>query len=109
VVAEWVTRRRRNEKAGLTLSRTAPPGRLLSRLLTTRRGHLSKADALMVAAIETGVPALGVARDLMERFHRMLRAGDAGALMPWLADAGASPLASFGKASQPTWTLCEPP
>jgi transposase len=97
VVAEWATRRRRNEKAGLTLSRTAPPARLLSRLLTTRRDHLSKADAIMVAAIETGVPALGAARDLMERFHRMLRAGDADALTPWLADASASLLASFGK------------
>jgi transposase len=51
----------------------------------------------MVAAIETGVPALGAARDLMERFHRMLRAGDADALTPWLADASASLLASFGK------------
>ncbi len=97
VVAEWATRRRRNEKAGLTLSRTAPPGRLLSRLLTTRRDHLSKADAIMVAAIETGVPALGTARDLMERFHRMLRAGDHDALTPWLADTGGSLLASFGK------------
>ena len=97
VVAEWATRRRRNEKAGLTLSRTAPPARLLSRLLTTRRDHLSKADAIMVAAIETGVPALGTARDLMERFHRMLRAGDADALTPWLADTGDSLLASFGK------------
>lgn len=97
VVAEWATRRRRNEKAGSALSRTAPPGRLLSRLLTTRRDHLSKADAIMVAAIETGVPALGTARDLMERFHRMLRAGDAEALTPWLADTSDSLLASFGK------------
>ena len=97
VVAEWATRRRRNENAGLTLSRTAPPGRRLSRLLTTRRDHLSKADAIMVAAVETGVPALGTARDLMERFHRMLREGDAKALAPWLADTGDSLLASFGK------------
>ena len=51
----------------------------------------------MVAAIETGVPALGIARDLMNRFHRMLRAGDAHALTPWLADTGDSLLVSFGK------------
>ena len=43
------------------------------------------------------MPALGRARDLMERFHRMLRAGDANALTPWLADTGDSLLASFGK------------
>jgi transposase len=97
VVAEWATRRRRNEKIGLTLSRTAPPARLLSRLLTTRRDRLSKADAIMVAAIESGVPALGTARDLMDRFHRMLRAGDADALTPWLADSANGLLASFGK------------
>ena len=97
VVAEWATRRRRNEEAGLALSRTAPPARLLSRLLTTRRDHLSKSDAILVAAIETGVPALGGARDLIQRFHHMLRAGDAAALTPWLADASASLFASFGK------------
>ena len=104
VVAEWATRRRRNERAGSALSRTAPPGRLLSRFLTTRRDHLSKADSVMVAAIETGVPALGVARDLMERFHRMLRAGDADALTPWLADTGDSLLASFGKGIKADFT-----
>ena len=50
-----------------------------------------------MAAIENGVPALGIARDLMDRFHRMLRAGDADALTPWLGDTGDSLLASFGK------------
>lgn len=43
------------------------------------------------------VPALGSARNLMERFHRMLRAGDADALTPWLEDASAGPFALFGK------------
>jgi len=33
----------------------------------------------------------------MERFHRMLRAGDADALTPWLEDASASLFALFGK------------
>lgn len=33
----------------------------------------------------------------MERFHWMLRAGEADALTPWLADTGDSLLASFGK------------
>ena len=97
VVAEWATRRRRIETVGQTLSRNAPPARQLSRLLTTRRDHLSKADAITVAAIESGVPALGMARDLTDRFHRMLRTGDADALTPWLAHTGDSLLASFGK------------
>jgi transposase len=97
VVTEWTTRQRRNEKAGLTLARTAPPARLVSRLMTTRRDHLSKTEAVTVAAIEFGVPALGAARDLMERFHRMLRSRDTGALAPWMADTTGSLLASFGK------------
>ena len=40
-----------------------------------RRDHLSKADAITVTAVETGVPAL-------ERFLGMLRARDTDALAP---------------------------
>ena len=97
VVTEWATRRRRNDKAGLTLARTVPPARSLSRLMTTRRESLSKTDAVTVAAIETGLPAVAAARGLMDRFHRMLRTRDTDALTPWVADTGNSLLASFGK------------
>ena len=51
VVTEWATRQRRSEKAGMELSRTAPPARVMSRLMTTRRDDLSKADAVTVAAL----------------------------------------------------------
>ena len=93
VVTEWVTRQRRSEKADVQLARRALPARLLSRLLTAQRVHLAKTDAVTVAAIETGVPALAVARDLMERFHRMLRARDVAPLPDWLAElsCGSSP------------------
>ena len=97
VVTEWATRQRRSEKAGIEFSRTAPSARVLSRLMTTRRDDLSKADAVTVAAIETGVPTLATARDLMERFHRMFRVRDTDALATWVTDASASLLASFGK------------
>lgn len=97
VVTEWTTRQRRSEQADVGLARKAPPARLLSRLMTAQRVQLAKADAVTVAAIETGVPALAVARDLMERFHRMLRTRDVGALRHWLAETGSSLLASFGK------------
>ena len=97
VVTEWATRQRRSEKAGFAFTRITPPARLLSRLMTTRREHLSNVDAITVAAIETGVPALAAARDLMERFHRMLRSRDIEALAPWVADISGSLLASFGK------------
>ena len=44
-----------------------------------------------------GVPPLVIARNLMESFHRMLRARDIGALPDWLAETSTSMLASFGK------------
>lgn len=97
MITEWVTRQRRSEKAEVQLARSAPPARLLSRLLTAQRVQLAKTDAVTVAAIETGAPALAVARDLMERFHRMLRARDVDALPDWIAETGSSLLASFGK------------
>jgi transposase len=97
VVTEWTTRRRRSERSGHETNRTVPPARLLSRLMTTRCDHLSKADAITVAAVETGVPALTTARVLLERFHGMVRAREIGALAPWLTDTEDSPIASFGK------------
>ena len=97
VVTEWVTRQRRSEKADVQLARRAAPARLLSRLMTVRRAQLTKTDAVTVAAIEAGVLALAVARDLMDRFHCMLRARDIGGLPGWLAETGNSILASFGK------------
>ena len=97
VVTEWATRQRRTERHGHAVTRTAPPARMLSRLMTMRRDHLSKTDAITVTAIETGVPALAMARVLLERFHNMLRSRDTGALAPWLTDTEGSLIASFGK------------
>jgi len=97
VVTEWTTRQRRSEKADTNLARKAPPARFLSHLMTAQRRPLAKTDAITVAAIETGVPALAVARDLMERFHCMPRTRDIGALPHWFVETGNSILASFGK------------
>lgn len=97
VVTEWATRQRRSEKADVQLARKAPPARLLSRLMIVQREQLPRTDAVTVMAIETGVPALAIAHDLMERFHCMLRARDIGALPHWLAETSKSMLASFGK------------
>ena len=79
----------------LALTRIAPPARRLSRLLTMQREQLSKADAITVAAVETGVPALAAARDLWNGFIDAADARCRGA-GPWLADTGGSLLASFG-------------
>jgi transposase len=97
VVTEWATRRRRSEKAALGRPGVAPPARKLSHLMTTHREQLTKAEAVTVAAIETGVPELAIARKVLDRFHRMLRTRDTAALTPWIADSETSLLASFRK------------
>jgi transposase len=95
VVAEWATRRRRGERSARAGGRVPPPARQLSRMMTMGRDNLSKADAIIVAAVETGVPSLAAARQLMERFHQILRGRDADGLTPWLIDSTKSLLASF--------------
>jgi transposase len=64
-------------------------------MMTAARDHLSKADTVVMAAIEAGVPMLAKARDLVDRFHSMIRKKTTSDLGPWMADAGTSLLASF--------------
>ena len=59
------------------------------------RPHLAKAEAILIAAIETALPSLAKARVLVERFQRMIRSGNGEELEAWIADALESPLASF--------------
>src|SRR5688572_6306488 len=63
--------------------------------MTAARHHLSKADTIVVAAIEAGAPMLVKARDLIDRFHGMIRKKTTPDLEPWIADADTSLLASF--------------
>lgn len=65
--------------------------------MTMRREQLTKAEAVTVAGIETGVPALAAARALLDRFRRMLRARDTTTPTPWVIDSETSLLASFCK------------
>ncbi len=95
VVTEWATRRRRAEAVGGVGLGRVPSARRLARLLTIDRDSLSKADAMIVAAIEKNVPALIVARSLLRRFQTMLRARAAGDLTAWISAARESQLASF--------------
>jgi len=55
------------------------------------------------------VPALAMARVLLERFHNMLRSRDTGALAPWLTDTEGSLIASFGKGIRADLPQCGPP
>jgi hypothetical protein len=96
VVAEWTTRRRLDETSGLEKR----PSKLLSarqiaRLLTIARDQIPREQAYNMIQIERGVPALIAARDLVDRFHAMIRNRKPEELDPWIVAAKESGLASF--------------
>lgn len=95
VVSEWTTRRRRAEKATNQQLQKVPSARTIARLMTTARDHLSKADAVTIAAIEERVPTLVEARMLVEKFQVILRKKRVDDLDPWIAAASTGLIASF--------------
>src|SRR5208282_1209646 len=95
VVSEWKTRRRRAEKATDQQLQKVPSARTIARLMTAARDHLSKADTVTIATIETLVPTLVEARTLVERFQAMLRKRIEADLVPWIVAASQSLIASF--------------
>lgn len=99
VVAEWATRRRKEEAAssGGARPRKVPSARGIARMMTSERDTLSKTVVRTVAIIEDAVPALVTARDLMDRFHGMIRSRMSADLEPWIRDAMPGLLGSFVK------------
>jgi transposase len=95
VVAEWATRRRRAEKASAEQLQRVPSARKITRLMTGGRDMLSKAEAVLIAAIESSVPAVVEAREIIDAFHAMIRHKASNELAPWIARASASLVASF--------------
>jgi transposase len=99
VVTEWATRRRKEEGTtpGDTRPRKVPSARGIARMMTTERDLLSKTVARTVAIIEGAVPALVIARDLVDRFHSMIKRRTSADLEPWITDATPRLLGSFAK------------
>lgn len=97
VVGEWATRRRRAEAPSNGAIRKCPSARVIARLLTTERDRLSRQEAVVVAVIEQAVPALVLARDLIDRFQDMIRRKQDDDLGPWIERATGTDLASFAK------------
>ena len=97
VVTEWATRRRKEEgmAPGNSRPRKSPSARGIARMMTTERDRPSKTVARMVAVIESAVPDLVSARDLMDRFHHIIQRREGAALETWISDAKPSLLASF--------------
>ena len=94
VVGEWATRRRRDDRLGQAAG-PSPSARTIARGLTVERDSASARIALVNATIETVAPDLITARDLMDRFHAMMRSRDVARLEPWIASAKEGKLASF--------------
>jgi transposase len=92
-VSEWVTRRRMDEVA--MRPRRPPSARAIARMMTIDRDRVSKTEAFLVATIEAAAPALAAARDLMDRFHAMIRQRDVTALDSWIEEARPSLLKSL--------------
>ncbi|WP_424140776.1 ISL3 family transposase [Roseomonas chloroacetimidivorans] len=97
VVGEWATRRRRSERADGAIASRLPPARTIVRTMLSGRDRLSRSEAVMVGAIERALPALATARDLVDRFHRMVRTRASDALPAWVSEATTSMLAPFGR------------
>ena len=100
VVSEWTTRRWRSETMTTAQLRKVPSARSIARLMTLKRDHLTKAETILVAAIENGVPTLAGARALIDRFQSIIRSRAIVDLDPWIADASPSLLVSFVRGVQ---------
>lgn len=95
VVSEWAGRRRRAEKADPAVLTRAPSARRIARLLSIGRDELTKSEAVLVAAIESGVVALTEAREVIASFHDLLRRRSLKDLDGWIERARSSTVASF--------------
>jgi transposase len=97
VIGEWATRRRRAEQAGIEALQRVPSARTVARLMTTGRDRLTKAQTVLVAAIEEGVPALVTARVMVAAFQAMVRAMTPVKLDGWIERASTSLIAAFAR------------
>jgi len=53
--------------------------------MTTGRDGFSKTQTVMIATIESGVPALVEAREVVAAFHVMIRKKAQASFEPWIA------------------------
>lgn len=95
VVGEWATRRRRAEQADARSIQRIPSARTIARLMTTGRDTLSKTETVTIAAIESGVPTLVKAREMIAAFHAMIRRKAVTELSQWIDRGRESLVASF--------------
>ena len=74
-----------------------PSARTIARLMTISRDTLSKAETVIVAAVESGVTALVEARETIADFHAMIRGRNPESLPGWIERALQGLVASFAR------------
>jgi transposase len=77
--------------------RKTPSARKIARFMTIKRDQVPRDQGSIMAKIAHDVPPLLEARDLVDRFHEMMRQQKVADLDPWIATALDSPLSSFAK------------
>jgi transposase len=96
VVTEWATRRRLDEVRGFENRPRKPlSARQIARLLTFGRDRVPSERMADLVRIEQCVPAVMAARDLVDRFHALVRRRMPQELDAWIGAASESALASF--------------
>jgi transposase len=96
VVTEWMTRKRKQcSGSAAPCSVTVPSARTVAKMMTTERDRPSDPAVRILAIIDKAVPDLRVARDLLNRFHGLIRGRDEAGLDGWIVDAEAGLMASF--------------
>jgi transposase len=97
VVTEWSTRKRKEEGAETRGKRPgkAPSARRIAQMMTTDRDKVSKTVDRTVTIIQEAVPDLTRARDLLDRFHRIIQHRKDQRLEQWIEDASHGLMKSF--------------
>jgi transposase len=97
VVTEWATRKRKEEGTETRDKRPckAPSARRIARMMTTDRDKPTKTVARTIAIIGEAVPDLTTARDLLDRFHRIIQHRKDDRLEQWIEDAKDGLVKSF--------------
>jgi transposase len=87
--------RKKVDKADPTALGRAPSARTVARLLTVGRERLSKAETIIVAAIESSVAVLVEAREIVLEFQDIIRRKALAELDVWISKARLSLVAAF--------------
>ena len=97
VVTEWATRKRKEEGTETRDKRPgkAPSARRIAQMMTTDRDKVSKTVARTVAIIGEAVPGLTTARNLLDRFHRIIQHRKVERLEQWIEEAKPGLMKSF--------------